>query len=107
MGRDEARLREHRKDRLEPALARYAGRLVKLTGGGALIEFASAVDALSWRSKSRRPWQLRTRRALRLNISFSPIRPRPRRRCPLVLRVLGRLPREGRRHLLERPASEK
>ena len=51
MGRDEsgtlARLREHRKERLEPVLARYGGRLVKLTGDGALVEFASAVDALS------------------------------------------------------------
>ena len=51
MGRDEsgtlARLREHRRRRLEPTLARYGGRLVKLTGDGALVEFASAVDALS------------------------------------------------------------
>jgi TolB-like protein/class 3 adenylate cyclase len=51
MGRDEsgtlALLREHRSRRLEPALARYRGRLVKLTGDGALVEFASAVDALS------------------------------------------------------------
>jgi adenylate cyclase len=50
MGRDEsgtvARLREHRKQRLEPALARRGGRLVKLTGDGALVEFPSAVDAL-------------------------------------------------------------
>ncbi|MCW5746333.1 MAG: adenylate/guanylate cyclase domain-containing protein [Alphaproteobacteria bacterium] len=51
MGRDEsgtlARLREHRKQRFEPALARHGGRLVKLTGDGALAEFASAVDALA------------------------------------------------------------
>jgi len=51
MVRDEsgtlARLRKHRKERLEPVLARYGGRIVKLTGDGALIEFASAVDALS------------------------------------------------------------
>src|SRR4051812_34115196 len=50
MGRDEsgtlARLREHRPHRLEPVLARQGGRLVKLTGDGALIEFGSAVDAL-------------------------------------------------------------
>ena len=50
MGRDEsgtlARLREHRTQRLEPVLARHRGRLVKLTGDGALVEFASAVDAL-------------------------------------------------------------
>src|SRR6202030_2108411 len=42
-----ARLREHRKQRFEPVLARHGGRLVKLTGDGALVEFASAVDALS------------------------------------------------------------
>ena len=51
MGRDEsgtlARLRKNRSEHLEPALAKYGGRLVKLTGDGALVEFASAVDALS------------------------------------------------------------
>jgi adenylate cyclase len=51
MGRDEsgtlARLREHRKQRFEPSLARHGGRLVKLTGDGVLAEFPSAVDALS------------------------------------------------------------
>lgn len=50
MGRDEsgtlARLRQHRKERFEPTLARHGGRLVKLTGDGALAEFPSAVDAL-------------------------------------------------------------
>jgi adenylate cyclase len=50
MGRDEAgtlaRLKEHRAQRLEPALSRYGGRLVKLTGDGVLAEFGSAVDAL-------------------------------------------------------------
>jgi adenylate cyclase len=51
MGRDEsgtlARLRKNRSEHLEPVLAKYGGRLVKLTGDGALVEFASAVDALS------------------------------------------------------------
>ncbi len=51
MGRDEsgtlARLRKNRTEHLDPVLARYGGRLVKLTGDGALVEFASAVDALS------------------------------------------------------------
>src|SRR5262245_62697861 len=50
MGRDEsgtlARLKEHRRERLEPALARNSGRLVKLTGDGAPVEFGSAVDGL-------------------------------------------------------------
>ena len=51
MGRDEAgtlaRLREHRHQQLGPALARYGGRLVKLMGDGALMEFSSAVNALN------------------------------------------------------------
>src|SRR5882757_6264577 len=51
MGRDEngtlARLKAHRTERLEPVLARHGGRLVKLTGDGALVEFPSAVGALS------------------------------------------------------------
>lgn len=51
MGRDEAgtlaRLKAHRTVRLEPAISRNHGRLVKLTGDGALVEFGSAVDALS------------------------------------------------------------
>lgn len=51
VGRDEsgaiARLRHIRKERFEPAVARRGGRVVKLTGDGALVEFASAVEALS------------------------------------------------------------
>ena len=51
MGRDEsgtlARLRRTVAEHLDPVLAQYGGRLVKLTGDGALVEFASAVDALS------------------------------------------------------------
>ena len=51
MGRDEsgtvARLRRARVEWLEPVLARHGGRVVKLTGDGALIEFASAVEALA------------------------------------------------------------
>ncbi len=51
VGRDEngtvTRLKAHRTERLEPTLARHGGRLVKLTGDGALVEFPSAVDALN------------------------------------------------------------
>jgi adenylate cyclase len=51
MERDEsgtlAKLTTHRAERLEPSLARHGGRLVKLIGDGALVEFASVVDALN------------------------------------------------------------
>ncbi|WP_428668933.1 adenylate/guanylate cyclase domain-containing protein [Reyranella sp.] len=51
MGRDEqgtlARLKAHRSERLDPVIGRHRGRLVKLTGDGALVEFSSAVDALN------------------------------------------------------------
>src|SRR5262249_8106004 len=51
MGRDEsgtvARLRQVRQQRLAPILAQRGGRIVKLTGDGAIMEFASAVEAVS------------------------------------------------------------
>src|SRR5436190_42470 len=51
MGRNEsgthALLKAHFAERVEPALARHGGRLVKSTGDGALAEFGSAVHALS------------------------------------------------------------
>jgi TolB-like protein/class 3 adenylate cyclase/Tfp pilus assembly protein PilF len=50
MGEDEAgthaRLRAHRKDFFEPLVTEHRGRVVKLTGDGALVEFASAVEAV-------------------------------------------------------------
>jgi adenylate cyclase len=49
MGADEegtlARLNSHRREFLEPTIAEHRGRIVKRTGDGILIEFASAVDA--------------------------------------------------------------
>src|SRR5262249_21399313 len=51
MGRDEssivARLLQHLNQRLAPAVARRGGRVIRLKGDGALVEFASAVDALA------------------------------------------------------------
>src|SRR5215471_5932537 len=55
MGRDEsgtlARLRKNRAERLDPLLTKYGGRLVKLTGDGALVEFASACRRLRTRQR--------------------------------------------------------
>lgn len=50
MGADEegtlARHNAHRREFLEPKIAEHRGRIVKRTGDGVLIEFASAVDAI-------------------------------------------------------------
>jgi adenylate cyclase len=49
MGADEegtlSRLNAHRREFLDPKIAEHRGRIVKRTGDGILIEFASAVDA--------------------------------------------------------------
>ncbi len=50
MGTDEegtlARLKALRKTLVDPTIAKYRGRIVKTTGDGMLVEFASAVDAV-------------------------------------------------------------
>ena len=51
MGQDEegtlARVNQLRSEYLEPSVLKNGGRIVKTTGDGALIEFASAVDAVA------------------------------------------------------------
>ena len=51
MGRDEAgtlaRLKALRRAVFDPTIAAFSGRTVKLMGDGALVEFASAVDAVA------------------------------------------------------------
>jgi TolB-like protein/class 3 adenylate cyclase len=50
MGDDEAgtlaALKAHRKEVIDPKIAEHHGRIVKLMGDGALVEFASVVDAV-------------------------------------------------------------
>jgi adenylate cyclase len=52
MGTDEADtlavLKGHRKELIDPKAAQYRGRTVKLMGDGALMEFASVVDAVTF-----------------------------------------------------------
>jgi TolB-like protein/class 3 adenylate cyclase len=49
MGADEEgtleRLKTHRRELIDPKIAEHHGRIVKTTGDGMLVEFASAVDA--------------------------------------------------------------
>jgi class 3 adenylate cyclase len=51
MGIDEAgtlsRLNALRRELIDPTIAAHCGRIVKLMGDGALVEFASAVDAVT------------------------------------------------------------
>ncbi|WGS18530.1 adenylate/guanylate cyclase domain-containing protein [Bradyrhizobium sp. ISRA463] len=51
MGTDEvgtlAALKSHRREVVDPAIAEHHGRIVKTTGDGMLVEFASAVDAVN------------------------------------------------------------
>jgi adenylate cyclase len=50
MGADEegtlTQLKGHRRDLVDPKIAEHRGRIVKTTGDGMLVEFASVVDAL-------------------------------------------------------------
>jgi adenylate cyclase len=46
-GRTLAKLTSHRNERLKPVIVRHGGRLVKLIGDGALVEFTSAVEAIN------------------------------------------------------------
>src|SRR5262245_58227063 len=40
-------LKSHRREIVDPAIAEHHGRIVKTTGDGILVEFASAVDAVT------------------------------------------------------------
>src|ERR1700726_12224 len=50
MGADEegtlARLKAHRRELIDPEIGEHKGRIVKTTGDGMLVEFASVVDAV-------------------------------------------------------------
>ena len=50
MGTDEVgtlnALKEHRRERIDPTIARHNGRIFNTTGDGLLVEFASVVDAV-------------------------------------------------------------
>jgi len=50
MGRDDsgtlAALKAHRRELIDPKIAEHAGRIVKTTGDGLLVEFSSVVDAV-------------------------------------------------------------
>lgn len=75
VGLDEAgtleRVKAHRIELAEPLIAEHHGRVVKLTGDGALVEFASAVDASNARSRFSAAWPSGRRPGQRIGASAS------------------------------------
>jgi adenylate cyclase len=63
MGEDEsgtlARLKAHRRELIDPTIAACGGRMVKLMGDGALVEFGSVVDAVQCAVEIQRAMTLR------------------------------------------------
>ena len=59
MGRDEsgtlAALKALRRGVVDPRIAKHNGRIVKTTGDGLLLEFASVVDAVRCAPKKQQP----------------------------------------------------
>jgi class 3 adenylate cyclase len=65
------RVKAHRIELAEPLIAEHHGRVVKLTGDGALVEFASAVDASNARSRFSAAWPSGRRPSQRIGASAS------------------------------------
>ena len=63
MGADEVgthtALKAHRRELVNPAITEHHGRIVKTTGDGMLLEFASVVDAVGFAVKVQRAMQSR------------------------------------------------
>ena len=59
MGADEegtlAQLKAHRRILVDPKITEHRGRIVKTTGDGMLVEFASVVDAVRCAVEVQRP----------------------------------------------------
>ncbi len=54
-----ARLKTHRRELVDPSVAKHRGRIVKTTGDGMLVEFASVIDALRCAVEVQRGMALR------------------------------------------------
>jgi adenylate cyclase len=80
MGEDEsgtlATLKAHRSELIDPKIAEYAGRIVKTTGDGLLLEFPSVVDAVRCavdvqRGMAERSADIPAERQMRLRIGIN------------------------------------
>ena len=52
-----ARLKTHRLELIDPAIAKNKGRLIKTAGDGMLVEFASVADAVACAVEIQRAWR--------------------------------------------------
>jgi adenylate cyclase len=71
-----ARLKRHRAELVDPMIAEHRGRIVKLMGDGALVEFASAVDAVRCaaeiqRAMAKRNAEIEPRQAIEFRIGIN------------------------------------
>ena len=75
MGADEegtlALLKTHRRDLFDPKINEHRGRIVKTTGDGILVEFASVVDAVRCAVEVQRGMATRNARCRRTSASSS------------------------------------
>src|SRR6478735_5385673 len=73
MGADEVgtlqALKAHRRELIDPSIAVFKGRIVKTTGDGMLVEFGSAVDAVTFAMTVQRKMEERNANAA-LKIAF-------------------------------------
>ena len=60
MGADEegtlAQLKAHRRQLIDPKIKQHHGRIVKTTGDGMLVEFASPIEAVRCASRCSAAW---------------------------------------------------
>jgi adenylate cyclase len=74
MGADEVgtltALKLHRREIVDPAIAAHKGRIVKTTGDGILVEFGSAVDAVTCAMAVQEKMSVRTAEGTGPNIEF-------------------------------------
>ena len=64
-------LKAHRRELIDPAIAAHHGRIVKTTGDGALVEFASVVDAVGCAVVMQRGMVSRNAASLRTGVLCS------------------------------------
>ena len=100
MSQDEAgtlaELKTHRSELIEPAIAKYGGRVVKLMGDGILAEFSSVVAAELWTGVMKSRERGRNEQALREFLAFVDVRDFPAEAARAYGEIRAELEAKGR-----------